>query len=106
MPFLTKPERIAERLDFIRSQPDYGGNLNEVSYSMSSGAIGEGHVVQESDWANTKKSTQEILDSLGWLAEQGVTWSGVASPGITSLQEWKDHGQWVAEEIIPAVADL
>jgi len=106
MPFLTKPEKIKERLDFIRSQPDYGGKLKDVSYAMSTGSIGEGHVVQESEMATGQKSKQEIIDTLGWLAEQGVTWSGVSGPNLNSLQEWKDHTQWVAEEIVPAIAKL
>lgn len=106
MPFLTPPDKIGERLDWIRSQPDYGGKLNDVSYSLSTGAIGEGHVVQESEWAHARLSKQQIVDAFGGLAQQGVTWSGVSSPPLSSLQEWKDHVQWVAEEIIPAVASL
>lgn len=106
MPFLTPPEKIAERLDFIRSQPDYGGKLNDVSYSLSAGAIGEGHVVIENELAKGGKSKQQTLDELGWLASLGVTWSGVSSPPLTSLQGWKDHVQFVAEDIMPAVRDL
>lgn len=106
MPFLTPPDKIAERLDFIRSQPDYGGKLNDVSYSLSTGAIGEGHVVVESDLAKGGKPKQQVIDELGWLASLGVSWSGVSSPPLDSLQGWKDHIQYVAEEIMPAVRDL
>ena len=106
MPFLTPPDKIAERLDFIRSQPDYGGKLNDVSYSLSTGAIGEGHVVVETNWPRAASRSSRTLDELGWLASLGVTWSGVSSPPLTSLQGWKDHVQYVAEEIIPAVRDL
>ena len=43
-PFLTKPENIADRLDFIRSQPDYSGRLKDVFYGFSTSQVGEGHV--------------------------------------------------------------
>lgn len=105
-PFLTPADKIAERLDFIRSQPDYGGKLNDVSYAMVTASIGEGHVVLDNDMAKGGQSKEQILDTLGWLARQGVTWSGVPTPKVTSVQEWKDHTQWVAEEIIPAIAGL
>jgi probable F420-dependent oxidoreductase len=103
-PFLTKPETIAERLDFIRSQPDYSGKLEDVFYGMTTGRVGENHVAQESEMASPDQSKQQILDALGWLADQGVTWSSVPTPKVASLQEYYDHAQWVAEEIIPEVA--
>lgn len=103
-PFLTKPEDLAARIAFIKSQPDYGGKLQDVFYGMSTGRIGKGHVVQESAMASPDQSKQQILDRLGWLAGQGVTWSSVPTPEIRSLEEYYDHTQWVAEEIIPAVA--
>ncbi len=105
-PFLTPANKIAERLDFIRSQPDYAGKMVDVSYAMSTASIGEGHVVIEDEMAKGGKSKQEIMDTLGFLAEQGVTWSGVPTPPIDSVEEWRDHIQWVAEEIIPAAAPL
>ena len=74
------PDKIAERLDFVRSQPDYGGKLNDVSYSLSTGAIGEGHVVIDNELAKGGKSKQQIVDELSWLAGLGVTWSGGVIP--------------------------
>ncbi len=103
-PFLTPPDQIAARIDFIRSQPDYSGKLQDVFYGMSTGQIGEGHVVQESEMASGNQSKQQILDTLGWLAQQGVTWSSVPTPDVNSLDEYRDYTQWVAEEIIPAIA--
>lgn len=104
-PFLTRPETLKDRIDFIRSQPDYNGRLKDVFYGMSTGRIGEGHVVQgETGMADPDQTKQQIIDQLGWLGEQGVTWSSVPTPRINSLAEYYDHTQWVAEEIIPAVA--
>ena len=105
-PFLTKPEAIAERLDFIRSQADYAGKLIDVFYGMTTGRLGEGHVAQDSDMASRDQSKQQIVDTLGWLGEQGVTWSSVPTPDVASLEAYYDHAQWVAEEIMPEVADL
>jgi len=102
-PFLTKPDRIKDRIDFIRSQPDYNGRLDDVFYSMSTLKIGEGHVVTNDPAAQGSRSKNEIVDQLGWLSDQGVTWSGVPTPEITDLQQYYDHTQWVAEEIMPAV---
>lgn len=103
-PFLTKPEDIASRIDFIKSQPDYSGKLEDVFYGMSTGRVGEGHVVQDSEMAKADQSKQQMLDSLGWLAEQGVTWSSVPTPNLKDVKEYYDFTQWVAEEIMPAVA--
>ena len=103
-PFLTPPEKIADRIDFIRSQSDYAGKLKDVYYGMTTGRVGEGHVVQESAMARPDQSKQAMIDTLGWLAEQGVTWSSVPTPSLTSLDEYYDFTQWVAEEIIPVVA--
>lgn len=102
-PFLTPPEKIAERIDFIKSQPDYAGKLEDVFYGMSTGRVGEGHVVQESEMAKGDQSKQQMLDTLGWLSEQGVTWSSVPTPSLKSVEEYYDFTQWVAEEIIPAI---
>jgi hypothetical protein len=103
-PFLTKPDQIAQRIDFIKSQPDYNGKLQDVFYGLSTGKIGEGHVVLDDPMARGGESKQKTIDQLGWLSEQGVNWSGVPTPEITSIQQFYDHTQWVAEDIMPAVA--
>ncbi len=103
-PFLTKPETIADRIDFIKSQPDYNGNLTDVFYGMATGRVGEGHVVLEDPKAQPGMTKQEIIDRLGWLAAQGVTMSGVPIPKLNHMEEYYDYTQWVAEEIMPAVA--
>lgn len=103
-PFLTRPDRIAERIDFIKSQPDYSGRLTDVFYGMSTGKIGEGHVVLDDPMARAGQSKQELIDQIGWLAAQGVTWTSVPTPELTDIQQYYDFTQWVAEEIMPAVA--
>jgi hypothetical protein len=47
---------------------------------------------------------QEIIDRLGWFAELGVTLRSIPIPAISHIQEYYDYAQWVAEEIMPAIA--
>ncbi len=103
-PFLTRPEQIPERLDFIRSQPDYNGQLKDVFYGFNTSLVGEGHRVQDDPTARPGMTRQEIIDRLMWFAELGVTWSSVPIPMLRDIGEYFDYTQWVAEEIMPAVA--
>lgn len=105
-PFLTKPERIADRIDFIKSQPDYNGRLNDVFFGFSTTRLGEGHVPTGDPKARPGQTRQEIIDRLAWFAEQGVTWSAIPVPQCKGLAEYYDYTQWIAEEIMPAVASL
>ncbi|EFC79138.1 TIGR03619 family F420-dependent LLM class oxidoreductase [Parafrankia sp. EUN1f] len=102
-PFLTRPEDIPARLDFIRSQPDYNGRLAEVFYGLGTARVGEGHAVQKDPNARPGMPKQEIIDRLGWFAELGVTMSSVPIPTLNHIQEYYDYTQWVAEEIMPAI---
>jgi probable F420-dependent oxidoreductase len=103
-PFLTKPEKIKERIDFIKSQPDYNGKLADVFYGMSTSRVGEGHVVLDDPKARPGMTKGEIIDRLSWFKAQGVTMSSVPIPMLKHLDEYFDYTQWVAEEIMPAVA--
>ena len=103
-PFLTKPEDIPAKIDFIRSQPDYNGQLTEVSYGFATTRIGEGHVIREDPRARAGMTKQEIIDRLGWFAELGVTMSSVPIPSVNHLEDYLEYTQWVAEEIMPAIA--
>jgi probable F420-dependent oxidoreductase len=103
-PFLTKPEDIPARIDFIKCRPDYNGQLTEVYYGFDTTRIGEGHVMQDDPRARPGMTKQEIIDRLGWFQELGVTFSSVPIPSVNDVQEYCDYTQWVAEEIMPAVA--
>ncbi len=46
----------------------------------------------------------EIIDWLGWFKTLGVTMSSVPIPVVRGITENYDYTQWVAEEIMPAVA--
>jgi probable F420-dependent oxidoreductase len=104
-PFLVRPEDFPARLDFIKSQPDYNGKLDDLFYGLSTGRVGEGHVVLDDPDAEPSRDKQWIVDKLGELSDLGVTMSSVTTPDdIASLEEFRDFTQWVAEEIMPAVA--
>jgi probable F420-dependent oxidoreductase len=103
-PFLTKAEDIPARLDFIRSQQDYSGRLTDVFIGFAT-PVGEGHVARAADpKARPGMSREEIIDRLGWMGELGVTMTSVPVPPVSGLTEYMDYTQWVAEEIMPAVA--
>jgi probable F420-dependent oxidoreductase len=102
-PFLTKPQDIPARLDFIKSQPTFKGGPFEVMYGMSTSRVGEGHVVLDDPNARPGMSAQEIIDRLGWFNELGVTMSSVPIPAVQDIEAYLDYAQWVIEEIKPKV---
>ena len=101
--FLTPPEQIAERVDYLKSQPGYDGRPFEVMHGMATRRVGEGHAVRDDPDARPDMSAQEIIDRLGWLSEQGVTVSAVPLPTVSGVDEYLEYAQWVIEEIRPKV---
>ncbi|RAV02234.1 TIGR03619 family F420-dependent LLM class oxidoreductase [Mycolicibacter senuensis] len=101
--FLTPPEKIGERVDFIKSQPEYDGRAFEVVHGMATTRVGEGHVRRDDPNARSGMSGQQIIDRLSWLGEQGVTVSAVPLPAVRGVDEYLDYAQWVIEEIKPKV---
>jgi probable F420-dependent oxidoreductase len=100
-PFLTKPEDIPAKIDFIKSQPTYKGGPLEVTYGMSTARVGEGHKVIDDPKARPGMSAQEIVDQLGRLKQLGVTISSVPIPAVKDIDTYLDYAQWVIEEIKP-----
>lgn len=77
IPFLTRPEAIPARIDFIKSQPTYKGGPFEIMYGLATSRVGEGHEVMDDPKARPGMGAQEIVDRLGWLEGLGVTMSSV-----------------------------
>ncbi|OBG38991.1 LLM class F420-dependent oxidoreductase [Mycobacterium alsense] len=102
-PFLTPPEKIGERVEFIKGQPGYDGRPFEVMHGLGTARVGEGHRVVRDPRARAGASAQEIVDRLNGLAEQGVTCSAVPVPAVRDVEEYLDYAQWVIEEIKPQV---
>lgn len=101
--FLTPPDKIAERVEFIKSQPTYNGRHFDVMHGLGTNRVGEGHVVRDDPDARPGMGATEMVDRLNWLAEQGVTVSSVPLPPVSGVQEYLDYAQWVIEEIKPQV---
>lgn len=101
--FLTPPERIAERIDFIKSQPGYDGRSFDVMHGLGTNRVGEAHAVRNSPDARPGISAEELIDRLSWLADQGVTHSAVPIPPVRGVEEYLEYAQWVIEEIKPRV---
>jgi probable F420-dependent oxidoreductase len=101
MPFLTKPEAIPAKIEFIKSQPAYRGGPFEIVYGLATSRVGEGHKVVDDAKARAGMSAQEIIDRLGWFKELGVTRSSVPIPAVPDMSAYLDYAQWVIEEIAP-----
>ena len=102
-PFLTKPENIPARVDFIKSQPAYKGQPFEVAYGMATSRLGEGHVPLDDPNARPGLPAQQIIDRLAWFKELGVTTTAIPIPPVRGVDEYLDYAQWVIEEIKPKV---
>jgi alkanesulfonate monooxygenase SsuD/methylene tetrahydromethanopterin reductase-like flavin-dependent oxidoreductase (luciferase family) len=103
-PAQINPADIPASIDYIKSQPDYGGRLEDVFFALSTLRVGKGHVIQDDPAAHTGQSKQEIIDSFAYLKSLGVTTSSVPTAEIASIEEYYDYTQWVAEEVMPAIA--
>lgn len=102
-PFLTRPEDIPARIDFITAQPDYRGQPIDIYYGIGTTRVGDGHVAQDDPTARAGQGRQELIDRLGWFKTLGVTWSAVPIPPMSAIAEYYEYTQWIAEEIMPAV---
>ncbi len=100
-PFLTPPEQIADRIDFIRTQQSYVGGDFEVMYGLSTSRVGEGHAVQADQNAGLGK--QAIIDRLNEFREWGVTMTSLPIPAVRDSEEYLDYARWIMEDIKPAV---
>lgn len=105
-PYLTKPEAIPAKIDFIKSQTGYDGREFDVMYGFATSRVGEGHKVLDDPRARPGMTAQEIIDRLGWFVELGVTISSVPIPAVRSISEYEDYAIWVIEEIAPKVPRL
>ncbi len=102
-PFLTKPEDVPAKVDFIKSQSTYDGRPFDVMYGLGTSQIGEGHVVVDDPTQRPRMSGPEIIDQLGRFSELGVTITGVPIPPVKHVDAYLDYAQWVIEEIKPHV---
>lgn len=102
-PWQTTPEELPAKLDFIRSQPDYGGRLKEVYLAPSLLALGKAHMPREDERSKGTRDAQHLIDLLSSLWEAGATMSQAPPPPLADRQAYLDFLQWVAEDVRPAL---
>lgn len=102
-PFLTPPERLAERIDFIRSQAEFSGDHFDVMYGLATSRVGEGHAANDKSRDKIGMSAQQIIDILAEYQRSGVTMTAIPIPRVSGVDEYLDYAQWLIEEIKPAL---
>lgn len=103
-PFRTPPEKFPECLDFIKSQPEYDGRPIEMFFALEMLNVGAHHEILDDPRAPGTRSTQLIIDQIGWLKELGITETIVPlPPGIAGMDDYVDRLRWVAAEIMPKI---
>ena len=68
---------------------------------MGTSRVGEGHKVINDPKSRPGMSAQEIIASLSWLKQLGVTSSAVPIPAVADRNAYLDYAQWVIEAIKP-----
>jgi probable F420-dependent oxidoreductase len=99
-PWLTKPDELPAKLDYLRSQPEFGDRPFSVFYSLAALSIGHQHVIVRDPNAQYGQSAQRVIDNCSMLAERGVTDTWVNPPPLGDVSAYLDHMQWVAEEVM------
>jgi probable F420-dependent oxidoreductase len=102
-PWLTKPDELPAKLDYLRSQPGFDDRPFSVFYSLAVLSIGQEHAIVDDPNAQFGQSAQQVVDNCNMLAQRGVTDTWVNPPPVSDFNAYLDHMQWVAEEVIPKV---
>jgi probable F420-dependent oxidoreductase len=101
VPFTTPPDQFPDKIDFIKSQPEYRGDRDfEVMFTLSSRLIGDGHVFTRARNPSPHEAG-ELVDTFGWLQDCGVTYASFAIPPCRDDGEYLDYIQWFAETVKP-----
>src|SRR3546814_11733047 len=93
-PFRTPPEKFPECLDYIRSQPEYGGRPISMFFALEMLNVGAHHEIPVDPRGPGQGSTQQHIDQLGWL-------QGLGKIGRASLQERVGHDVWYMGVDVP-----
>jgi probable F420-dependent oxidoreductase len=102
-PWITMPDQLPARLDFLCSQPGFDDRPFSVFYSLAMLSVGAEHAVTNDPNAQFGQSAQQVIDNCGMLADRGVTDTWVNPPPVNDLNAYLDHMHWVAEEVVPKV---
>jgi alkanesulfonate monooxygenase SsuD/methylene tetrahydromethanopterin reductase-like flavin-dependent oxidoreductase (luciferase family) len=94
-------EQIPENLDWLRSQPEYGGQPIEVIFSLSQLQLAGNHAARDAPESAALTGHQALIDQIGRLSDLGVTETTLPRPPHADFEEYLDWLRWVAEEIAP-----
>jgi probable F420-dependent oxidoreductase len=102
-PWLTKPDELPAKLEYLHSQPGFDDRPFSVFYSLAVLSIGQEHTVVDDPSAQFGQNAQQVIDNCNMLAQRGVTDTWVNPPPVDDVSAYLDHMQWVSEEVIPKV---
>ncbi|GAC1401258.1 MAG: TIGR03619 family F420-dependent LLM class oxidoreductase [Mycobacterium sp.] len=102
-PWLTRPEELPTKMDYLRSQPGFDDRPFSLFYSLAMLSIGQEHAIVDDPNTQFGQSAAQVIDNCNMLAAHGVTETWVNPPPLDDFNAYLDHMQWVAEEVIPEV---
>ena len=105
-PFQITPEKFREKLDYIRSRPDYHGRNLDVFLPQEMLDVTASHQSRGDDRGRGHWEAGKILDQCLWLRELGVTETTIPSPPVADVEAYKDRLRWVAAEIMPVLGEI
>jgi probable F420-dependent oxidoreductase len=92
-PWMVTVEQLPERLDFIRSLPDFENRTRPFDVQMP---------ISDSGGQLASSGAQAVIDAIAKLREIGVTWTSSPTPLASSLRSHLEGLHWFAEEVMPA----
>src|SRR3546814_18713607 len=100
----TPPEKFPECLDYIRSQPEYDGRPISMFFAIEMLNVGAHHEILDDPRSTGTRSTQQIIDQIGWLKDLGISYTIMPMPpGLYGLGEYIYCFRCVVTEIIPNI---
>src|SRR3979409_2080660 len=84
-PWLTKPDELPPKMDYLRSQPGFDDRPFSLFYSLAVLSIGQEHAIIDDPNAQFGQSAQQVIDTCNMLAERGVTDTWVNPPPLADF---------------------
>ena len=80
-------DELPDRIDYIKSQPEWQGGELDVSYGLGIARLTTNHAPSGDNSMSGGLSAQQIVDALGKLRRLGVTTSSVPIPPVSGIEE-------------------
>jgi probable F420-dependent oxidoreductase len=102
-PVTMTPDEVPAALEFIRAQPEFAGKEDRFDIHFLVGWLGDGIPKFGAASASALASMKDqLVESIGSLADKGVTTMSVPALGATSQGEYLDSLRWFSAEVAPA----